>query len=177
MNTAIEIIITYKLEIIVALLTMIILYLLYYVYEKESYYNKNLRSIASVVEELNRDIFQLQNKLSETTRKIDYSKRNMSDEEIYQEIERTVYDMTKPLILTIQELKQTSLSNVTELEKRIAYLENGVKQINIPSSLHAKDDEKVISLYNQGVSIDTIAKELHLSKTEIEFILKINKIK
>jgi len=177
MNHITEIIFTYKLEIIVALLSMIILYLLYYVYDKESYYNKNLRSIASVIEDLNRDVFQLQNKLSQTTKKIDLNKKNMSDEEIYQEIERTVYDMTKPLVLTIQELQNSGLSNVSELEKRIAYLENGVKQINIPSSLHAKDDEKVISLYNQGVSIDTIAKELHLSKTEIEFILKINKIK
>ncbi|NPA66332.1 MAG: DUF2802 domain-containing protein [Epsilonproteobacteria bacterium] len=177
MDNIINIIFTYKLEIIVALLSIIILYLLYFVYEKESYYNRNLRSMASVIEELNRDIFQLQNKLTETVKKIEYTKRNMSDEEIYQEIERTVYDMTKPLVLTIQELQQSGLGNISELEKRIAYLENGVKQINIPSSLHAKDDEKVISLYNQGVSVETIAKELHLSKTEIEFILKINKIK
>jgi hypothetical protein len=59
----------------------------------------------------------------------------------------------------------------------MAQLESGVKQISIPSSIHGNDDEKIISLFKQGVAIDTIAKELHISKPEIEFVLKINKIK
>ena len=88
----VEIITTYKLEIIIALMALTILYLLYYVYEKDSQYSKNIRSIASVVEELNRDLFYLRNKLAEETKKIEQSQRGMSDEEIYQEIERTVYD-------------------------------------------------------------------------------------
>jgi orotate phosphoribosyltransferase-like protein len=52
-----------------------------------------------------------------------------------------------------------------------------VKQITIPSSIHGNDDEKIISLFQQGVSIETISKELHISKPEVEFVLKINKIK
>ena len=38
-------------------------------------------------------------------------------------------------------------------------------------------DEKIISLFKQGVSLETISKELHLSKPEVEFVLKINQIK
>jgi uncharacterized protein YoxC len=173
----IEILTTYKLEIIIALLSLIVLYLIYYVYEKDAQSSKNLRSIASVIEELNRDVFYLRNKLTETTKKIEQNKRGMSDEEIYQEIERSVYDMIQPLALALKEVQNSITAIDNQLEARISNLENGVKQINIPSSIHANDDEKVISLYKQGVSIETIAKELHLAKPEVEFVLKINKIK
>ncbi len=173
----VEIITTYKLELVIALLSLIILYLIYYVYEKDSQYSKNIRSIASVVEELNRDIFYLRNKLTETTKKLEHTKRGMSDDEIYQEIERTVYDMIQPIALTLKEVQSSITAIDTQIESRITNLENGVKQINIPSSIHANDDEKIISLYKQGVSIETIAKELHIAKPEVEFVLKINKIK
>ena len=172
----VEIIATYKLELIIAFMGLIILYLLYYVYEKDSQYSKNIRSIASVVEELNRDLFYLRNKLNEESKKIEQNQRGMSDEEIYQEIERTVYDMIQPLALTLKEVQNSITAIDSQLESRIANLENGVKQISIPSSIHANDDEKIISLYKQGVSVDTIAKELHLAKPEVEFVLKINKI-
>ena len=172
----VEIIATYKLEIIIAVMALVILYLLYYVYEKDTQYSKNIRSIASVVEELNRDLFYLRNKLNEETKKIEQSGRGMSDEEIYQEIERTVYDMIQPLALTLKEVQNSITAIDSQLESRIANLENGVKQISIPSSIHANDDEKIISLYKQGVSVETIAKELHLAKPEVEFVLKINKI-
>ncbi len=172
----VEIIATYKLEIIIALMALVILYLLYYVYEKDTQYSKNIRSIASVVEELNRDLFYLRNKLTEETKKIEQSQRGMSDEEIYQEIERTVYDMIQPLALTLKEVQNSITAIDSQLESRITNLENGVKQISIPSSIHANDDEKIISLYKQGVSVETIAKELHLAKPEVEFVLKINKI-
>ena len=172
----VEIFATYKLEIIIAFMGIVILYLLYYVYDKDAQYSKNIRSIASVVEELNRDLFYLRNKLTESTKKIEQSQRSMSDEEIYQEIERTVYDMIQPLALTLKEVQNSISAIDSQLESRIANLENGVKQISIPSSIHANDDEKIISLYKQGVPVETIAKELHLAKPEVEFVLKINKI-
>ena len=173
----VEIISLYRLEIIIGFLSIIILYLLYYMYEKDTRDSKQIRSIASVVEELNRDIFYLRNKLSETTKKLDNQTSRMSDEDIYQEIERSVYDMIKPLALTLKEVQDTIATIDNRIENRITTLENGVKQINIPSSIHANDDEKIISLYQQGLSVETIAKELHLAKPEVEFVLKINQIK
>ena len=174
----IDILTTYKFEIMILLMGSIILYLLYYVYEKDTLYSKNIRSIASVVEELSREMFYLKNQVQEASKKLELqNEKGMSDEEIYQEIERTVYDMIQPLALTLKEVQASVTAIDMQLESRIANLENGVKQISIPSSIHANDDEKIISLYKQGVSVETIAKELHLAKPEVEFVLKINKIK
>lgn len=169
--------INFQLEYVIVIMALIILYLLYYVYTKDTTYSKNIRSVASVVEDLNRELYYLKKKLSSTEESLKVNGTRMNDEEIYQEIERSVYDMVQPLSVALKQLQSNLELIEGQIEHRMAQLENGVKQISIPTSLHANDDEKVISLFKQGVSIETIARELHLSKPEVEFVLKINKIK
>jgi len=168
---------TFSLEYVVIILAAIILYLLYYVFTKDARYTKNIRSVASVVEELNREIYYLKKKLDQTQQSIQNNSQRMNDDEIYQEIERSVYDMVQPLSLAIKQMQNNIESIEVEIDSRMSQLESGVKQISIPSSIHANDDEKIISLYKQGIDIETISKELHLSQPEVEFVLKINKIK
>ena len=167
----------FGIEYIVVLMAGIILYLLYYVFNKDSQYSKNIRSVASVVEELNRELFYLKKKLDQTQNSIQENSQRMNDEEIYQEIERSVYDMVTPLTQGLKQLQENINTIDVELNTRISEIESGVKQISIPSSVHGNDDEKIISLFKQGVSLDTISKELHLSQPEVEFVLKINRLK
>ncbi len=166
-----------NIEYIVVAMAGMILYLLYYVFTKDSEFHKNIHSVASVVEELNREIFYLKKELKDTKKNISSTNERMSDEDIYAEVERTVYDMVKPLSIGLKKLEDTIISIDGRIDSRISSLENGVKQISIPTSVHGNDDEKIISLFKQGVSLDTISKELHISKAEVEFVLKINKIK
>ena len=167
----------FGIEYLVVAMAGIILYLLYYVFNKDSQYSKNIRSVASVVEELNRELFYLKKKLGDTQNNIQENSQRMNDEEIYQEIERSVYDMVTPLTQGLKQLQDQISSIEVEINSRVAELENGVKQISIPASIHGNDDEKIISLYKQGVSLDTISKELHLSQPEVEFVLKINRLR
>ena len=167
----------FSIEYIVVAMAAIILYLLYYVYSKDADYSKNIRSVASVVEELNRELYYLKKNLVETQGNIKENSQRMNDEDIYQEIERSVYDMVHPLSQGLQQLQENINAIDSEINNRIAHLESGVKQISIPTSIHGNDDEKVLSLFKQGVSLETIAKELHISQPEVEFVLKINKIK
>ncbi|CAI6152908.1 MAG: hypothetical protein SPLUMA2_SPLUMAMAG2_00314 [uncultured Sulfurimonas sp.] len=167
----------FNIEYIVVVMAGIILYLLYYVYAKDASYTRNIRSVASVVEEMNRELFYLKKNLTETQGSIKENSQRMNDEAIYEEIERSVYDMVQPLSLGIKQLQDNLNAIDTEVSNRIAHLESGVKQISIPTSVHANDDTKILSLFKQGVSVETISKELHISQPEVEFVLKINKIK
>jgi len=167
----------FNVEYIILAMAGIILYLLYYVYTKDASYSKNIRSVATVVEELNREIYYLKKNMTETQKSIQKNTRGMSDTEIYQEIERSVYDMVQPLSAGLKQMQENIIAIDTQIESRVASIENGVKQFSIPASIHGDDDEKVISLFKQGVSLDTISKELHISKPEVEFVLKINKLK
>lgn len=167
----------FKIEYLVILLVLAILYLIYQIYAKDSVYSKNIHSIANVVEELNREIFYLKKNLNDTQKSITKNSQRMNNEEIYQEIERSVYDMVHPLTQGMKQLQENLNAIDTQIDSRISSLESGVKQISIPTSVHGNDDEKIISLYKQGVSLETISRELHISKPEVEFVLKINKIK
>lgn len=167
----------FQLEYIIVAMAAIILYLIYYVYTKDTQYNRNIHSIASVVEELNREMFYLKKSTKEIQVKTNMDPRGMSDEEIYQEIERSVYDVVQPITVAIQQIKEAVSLMDDKVDSRISNIETGVKQISIPASIHGNDDEKVISLFKQGVEIETISKELHISKAEVEFVLKINKLK
>lgn len=167
----------FSIEYIVVAMAAIILYLLYYVYSKDADYSKNIRSVATVVEELNRELFYLKKNLVETQGSIKENSQRMNDEDIYEEIERSVYDMVHPLSQGLQQLQENINAIDSEINSRIAHLESGVKQISIPTSIHGNDDEKILSLFKQGVSLETISKELHISQPEVEFVLKINKIK
>jgi type II secretory pathway component PulJ len=166
-----------NIEYIVVAMAAMILYLLYYVFSKDSEFHKNIRSVASVVEDLNREIFYLKKDLTTAKTSMKNNNTRMSDTEIYEEVERTVYDMVNPLSVGVQRLEDTLVTMDEQINLRISSLENGVKQISIPTSVHGNDDQKIISLFKQGVSLDTISKELHISKAEVEFVLKINKIK
>jgi len=168
---------SFPLEYVVIGMAGIILYLLYYVFTKDAAYTKNIRSVASVVEDLNRELFYMKKKISETQGSIKENSQRMNDEMIYEEIERSVYDLVQPLSLALKQMQENLNTIDAEIEERFIQLESGVKQISIPTSVHGNDDEKIISLYKQGVSIETISKELHISKPEVEFVLKINKIK
>jgi len=168
---------SFNIEYLIVILGAIILYLLYYVFTKDAQYTRNIRSVASVVEDLNRELYYLKKKIDQTQSSIENNSQRMNDDEIYQEIERSVYDMVHPLSLAIKQLQNNINTIEHDMQNKILQLESGVKQISIPASIHGNDDEKIISLFQQGVSIETISKELHLSKPEVEFVLKINKIK
>ena len=167
----------FNLEYIVVGMAAVILYLLYYVYSKDHDYNKNIHSVATVVEELNREIYYLKKNMTDTQKSIQKNSRGLSDEEIYQEIERSVYDMVQPLSIGLKQMQENIVAIDSQVDSRVSSLENGVKQFSIPTSIHGNDDEKIISLFKQGVTLETISKELHISKPEVEFVLKINKIK
>jgi len=168
----------FPIEYIVIGMAGIILYLLYYVYTKDVQYSKNIRSVASVVEELNREIFYLKKNFKETQESLKHNTpQRMSDDEVYQEIERSVYDMVQPITVGLQQLQENINAIDAEISTRINELESGVKQITIPTSINGNDDAKILSLFKQGVSLETISKELHISQPEVEFVLKINKIK
>lgn len=166
-----------NLEYIVIGMAGVILYLLYYVYSKDSDYTKNIRSVASVVEELNREIYYLKKNMTETQNVLQKNTRGLSDSEIYEEIERSVYDMVQPLSLSFKQLEESIIAIDQNMGSRIVNIENGVKHFSIPTSVNGNDDEKILSLFKQGITLETISKELNISKPEVEFVLKINKLK
>jgi DNA anti-recombination protein RmuC len=133
---------SFHIEYVVVAMLILILYLLYYVFSKDAQYSKHIRSVATVVEELHREIYYLKKQLSKTQGSLSRENaQRMSDEEIYQEIERSVYDLVHPLTGAMEQIQYDIVQIQQEFEERFANIESGVKQISIPSAIHGNDEQ------------------------------------
>lgn len=150
----------------------VILYLIYFIYSKDALWGKNIHSVTSGIEDINREMYHLKKNITKIQESIDKNQRAMSDKEIYEEIQRNVEDTVQPLCLDFKQLQD----NIMAIDSRISWVENGVKQLSIPTSVNGNDDEKILLLYKQGISLQSISKELNISQPEVEFVLKINKL-
>jgi hypothetical protein len=153
--------------------------MLYYILTKDAEHSRHIRAIAAAVEDANRQIYMLEKKLYEIQKMPtpQGGERGLSDDEIYAEIERSVYDLTNPLVKKLSMTEENLSDLASAVDSRLSHIEGGIRQISMPSSVHGNDDSKITSLFKQGITIDTIAKELHLSKAEVEFVLKINQLR
>ncbi len=166
-------------EYILIAIGVVILYIIYYIFSKDAQLTRNIRAIASAVEDANRQIYMIEKKLYELDKKSSATdtKRVMNDDEIYEEIERSAYDLINPVKSNIRVIEQNLSDLATAVDSRLSNLEGGIRQISLPSSVHGNDDSKITSLFKQGIDVDAISKELHLSKAEVEFVLKINQLR
>ena len=162
---------SFGVEYILVVMALIILYLVYYVLSRDSICNKNIQAVASVVEDLNRELYFIKSRIE------NIQQSSQTDDKIYQEIEKTVYDMVRPLSVGLKNMQENIQSLEMEISSKISSVENtnGLMQMSVP--LHVQDDEKIISLFEQGFSVEHISKELHASQAEVEFVLKIRKMK
>ena len=166
-------------EIIFIAIGAVLLYILYYIFTKDAETRRHIRSIAMAVEDVNRQIYLLEKKVYEMQNNTTFTapQRGMNDDEIYAEIERGVYDLLNPISKKLSMTEQNLADLASAVDNRLSNLEGGIRQIAMPSSVHGNDDSKITSLFKQGIEIDAISKELHLSKAEVEFVLKINQLK
>lgn len=157
----------------------VLLFILYYVLTKDAEHARHIRAIAAAVEDANRQVYMLEKKLYEMQKMptLQAGERGLKDDEIYAEIERSVYDLTNPLAKKLSMTEENLSDLASAVDSRLSHIEGGIRQISMPSSVHGNDDSKITALFKQGITIDTIAKELHLSKAEVEFVLKINQLR
>ena len=139
--------------------------------------NKRIRRFEKGMEDINNEIFkfhkwikdsELENQLSTTalhnkikTESIDAV--NNALVKVYRQIE----------ILEAQVNKERDY-----IEEKIVSIEEKIREFGyFPSSNTNIDEKRIIGMFRDGWSIDAIAKEMRLSKGEIEFTLKLADIK
>jgi hypothetical protein len=96
---------------------------------------------------------------------------------LHAELGREVNEISVPILESLGQIEGSLSAYKEKTENRLRYLEERIRNLSLPTSISGLDDEKVISRYNQGVEVDAIAKELRLSKAEVEFVLKINQLR
>ena len=73
---------------------------------------------------------------------------------------------------------QKALENIEHLENKIFSLEDRIKEFAYtPTNPTNIDEGRIISMFKDGWSVDSIAKELRIGKGEVEFTLKFANLK
>lgn len=159
-------------------LAVLIFGLIVYTVNKDNDINSKIRSIAHAIEELNREVYKLDKRLTQELEII----ASLSQPMATPPMEPTasmgdISELSTPILESLDHIEGTFSAYKEKTESRLRYLEERIRNLSLPTSISGMDDEKVISRYSQGMNVDAIAKELHLSKAEVEFVLKINQLR
>lgn len=170
-----------EIEYIVIIVALVLIYLVYHSYVKDAKYTKNIRSLALAVETLNREFYQIQKKLDKFSQELEITgSMANSTADVDSKIQKQMSELSHPIAQSLADIERSLHSfedYKSSINRRLNLLEDGMKSLSMPSSINSIDDDKILTLYRQGVSVETIAKELHLAKPEVEFALKLNRIK
>lgn len=166
-------------EIAIIALAVMVVGLIYYVITKEGEVTSHIRSVAKAVDELNRELFMMDKRLKQELEIIASLQESVPREHhsLHAELGREVNEISVPIMESLGHIEGSFSAYKEKTENRLRYLEERIRNLSLPTSISGLDDEKVISRYNQGIEVDAIAKELRLSKAEVEFVLKINQLR
>ncbi len=169
----------HSIEIALVALSVMVVGLIYYVITKEGEVTSQIRSIAKAVDDLHRELFAMDKRLKQELEIITSLQESVpvSQNSLHAELGREVNELSVPILESLTNIEDSFGGYKEKTENRLRYLEERIRNLSLPTSISGLDDEKVISRYNQGTDIDTIAKELRLSKAEVEFVLKINQLR
>lgn len=160
-------------EIILIAFGLILFIVMVYSYMRDSENSRQIRFLANTMDNFNKQLFALERK----TEKLEISLKEHTPQTdiaaLEQKMQRELSSMAEPIAFSLTEIESAIAHFKKQMEARIEHVEDGIKSISMPKSMMGLDDQKIISLYKQGMDKEAIAKELALSKGEVEFALKI----
>ncbi|PHR55489.1 MAG: hypothetical protein COA44_10565 [Arcobacter sp.] len=163
-------------ELILLAFGVIFLISLVYSYMRDTENSRQIRFLANTMDNFNKQMFELERKVENINLALKKYKPQSSLEDIDKKLEMELASMAEPIAHSLNEVQSAFSHFKVQIESRLEHVEDGMKSMIMPKSLTGLDDQKIISLYKQGMDEETIARELALSKGEVEFALKISKM-
>lgn len=132
-------------------------FVFFYIKDGES--QRRLSRYEKSLDDLNKEIYRIQKHLQ--------TSNSANDEKIQQNLKADFRSSVDDIYAIIEKDRQY-------VDNKIAILEDKIKELNyFPSSSSNVDDRRVIAMYKDGWSVEAIARELRITKSEVDFILKV----
>lgn len=142
---------------------------IYYLLSKDQNRAKQIRSIAFMIEEIQRELHSLDKRFTQELEILSALPDEPNKDNI-SHIADPIFQSLESITNSLTHYKETT-------ESRLKYLEERLRNLSSPSPIINLDDDKIIEKFKGGLSVDEIAKELKISKAEIDFVLKINQLR
>jgi DNA-binding NarL/FixJ family response regulator len=157
-------------------IAFLLLFIVIYILRKETLHARENKLIVEAIEKLNAEMIRTKKELNA---RIDKELGASGDykRQLQRELEESVRAFSESTAGMLGEIERGMTQFKSQMLQRLEQVEKGMRNPGLSSSDGSTDEEKIVTLFSQGHTVDAIAKELHLSKTEVEFVLKIRKLK
>ncbi|MWV61921.1 hypothetical protein DCO58_06990 [Helicobacter saguini] len=154
--------------IVAGLFILIIIIILLYMSMKEKDTARKIAQLEHSIEDVNKEIYKIQKWITDNDKKPKDSGVKQ-DRELLRGIEEAKAD-----IISLQHGLQ---SDREYFEDKILVLEERLRSLghfNTPSQ--QRNEKQILELFQNGYTTDAIAKELRITKSEVEFTLKLSEL-
>ncbi|GMB95759.1 helix-turn-helix domain-containing protein [Helicobacter sp. NHP22-001] len=144
-----------------------------YSHLKDKEFASKTKQLEKALDTINQEIYKIRKWIQENEMQAEFNASNISTN-VKNEVNTNLNTNLTNLYNHLQEIQDTMHKDRDYLEEKIIVLENKFKELGhfTPGSDDI-DEKRVIQLFQDGHSIDSIAKELRISKGQIEFVLKL----
>jgi DNA-binding NarL/FixJ family response regulator len=157
-------------------IAFLLLFIVMYILKKESLHTRENKLLVEAIEKLNAEMVKTKKELNA---RID-NELGASEHykrQLQKELEESVRAFSESTAGILGEIERGMAQFKAQMLQRLEHVEKGMRNQGLPSSVGGTDEDKIVTLYAQGHTVDAIAKELHLPKAEVEFVLKIHKLR
>ena len=152
--------------IVAGLFILMVVIILLYITMKEKESAKKLLQLERSIEDINKEIYKIQKWIVESDKKIQNKKVNTETMDVLSNIKADVISLQHGL----QSDRDYFEDKILVLEERLRSLGH----FNTPSQ--QRNEKQILNLFKNGYTIDAISKELRITKSEVEFVLKLSEL-
>ena len=148
--------------------------LLIYIQTKDSEMSKKFFLYEKAIEDLNKKIYDLEKELKKQD---SMSDKHEIKEYIDDNIEESLQKITQ-FIVSFKNEQEKYLSEIKDnMEEKLTFIDDKIKNLTIMPESYSSNEKKIVNLYNKGLSVSEIARNLRIGIGEVELVLKIEGIK
>ena len=148
--------------------------LLIYIQTKDSETSKKFFLYEKAIEDLNKKIYDLEKELKQKDSVL--SKQEIK-EYIDENIEESLQKITQ-FALSLKKEQEKTISDIREeVSEKLEAIDEKIKNFTLMPDSYQSNEKKILNLYNKGLSVSEIARNLRIGIGEVELVLKIEGIK
>ena len=140
-------------------LSIFVFFLFLFILKREKEIEQKFLSFELSLEKLQQEVYLL--------------KKENNIDSVYKDMEK-IEKIVDSIVDDVRIIESKNIEIIESLREEIKELKNEVKKSKLPeiSSVNKSDEEKIISMYKSGYSIEDISKLLRIPIGEVELIVK-----
>lgn len=155
-----------------AVLVIIIIYIMM----KDSEQSKKVKYLEHSIDKLHNQLYSSENELKKLRQQIDEGFSNqpkgLDEQMIKAMIKHEVKEILEPIGHALTQTETSMKEFQASMQSKFENVENHVKHTVMMPQTSKNDEDKIVSMYKSGYSVDEIAKHFRIGAGEVELIIR-----